>query len=236
MRAAARSMRSSAVPLPQPLLAVLPSVTAADRSADAAKPMKMIDLPSPRTTGRLSLEELLGARRSVREFSTEPLRLEALSQLLWAAQGIADPRGFRTAPSAGALYPLEVYVVVGRLHGLEAGVYRYSPCRHGLALVRAKDLRGVLAAAALGQEPIETAPLSLVIAAVPARTRRKYHDRGERYVHIEAGHAAQNVLLQALALGLGAVVVGAFDDDDVGKVLQLPPGEIPLCILPIGRP
>ena len=195
-----------------------------------------IRLPDPLRGGGPSLEEALLRRRSVREYSDEPLRLLELSQLLWAAQGITDPRGLRTAPSAGGTYPLEIYVAVGAVEGLSAGVYKYRPAGHSLAKVREGDARAELAGAALGQRWVKEAAIDIIIAADYGRTTARYGDRGIRYVHMEAGHAAQNILLQAAALGLGAVPVGAFDDDGVGRALGSPPNERPLYIIPIGRP
>lgn len=194
------------------------------------------ELPKPRAIGPVSLEEALRTRRSVRAFSQAPITLEELSQLLWAAQGITDPRGFRTAPSAGALYPLELYVVAARVKGLKPGVYRYIPRGHRLEARAQGDRRQALARAALGQPWVQKAPVVFCIAAFYERTTRKYGDRGLRYVHIEVGHAAQNLCLQAVALGLGAVTVGAFYDHEVAKVLDLPPEHRPLYLIPVGRP
>jgi SagB-type dehydrogenase family enzyme len=163
----------------------------------------------------MSLEEALQRRRSIRHFRAKPLSLEALSQLLWAAQGTTSSEGFRSAPSAGALYLIEVYVAVGDVKSLEAGIYRYVPSRHQLVLVADSDRRTDLAHASLDQNWIAQAPAILVIAAVTARTTREYGERGMRYVHMEVGHAAQNVYLQATAHGLGTTVVGSFRDADV---------------------
>ncbi len=190
----------------------------------------IVELPPPRTDGEVSLERALQERRSVRSFTPEPLTLEELGQLLWAGQGITADWGGRTAPSAGALYPLEMYAATPE------GLYRYLPEGHRAQVVSAIDVRGALAAAALGQEAVAGAAAVLVIAAVPARTEAKYGDRAERYVHLEAGHAAQNVLLQAVALGLAAVPVGAFSDEDVARVLGLDRGEVPLYLIPVGHP
>ncbi len=193
-----------------------------------------VKLPQPRPSGEMSVEEALAARRSVRSYRDEPLSLTELSQLLWAAQGITAHWGGRTAPSAGATYPLEVYAVVGEVTGLEAGVFHYRPDGHLLVRRKAGDLRGELAAAALGQGWVREAPVSLVIAARYERTAGRYGERGARYVHIEGGHVGQNIYLQAEALGLGTVVVGAFDDQDVKTLLRIE--EEPLAIMPVGRP
>jgi SagB-type dehydrogenase family enzyme len=155
--------------------------------------------------------------------------------LLWAAQGFNDPRGLRTAPSAGALYPLETYLVAGNVQGLAPGVYRYRPDGHKLERLLEGDKRHVLAGAALGQRPVSEGAVDIVFTAVYSRTTGKYGERGVRYVHIEVGHAGQNLCLQATALGLGAVTVGAFVDELVAKALNLPQNEQPLYIIPVGR-
>jgi SagB-type dehydrogenase family enzyme len=195
-----------------------------------------VALAPPRRDGEVPLERLLSARRSIRELARGTLTLAAVGQLLWAAQGVNRGTGFRTAPSAGALYPLEVLLVVGEVGGLDRGVYRYHPAGHALAKAGDGDRRAALAGAALGQGWIAEAATLLVLAAVYRRTAGKYGSRAERYVHIEVGHAAQNVYLQALALGLGTTEVGAFDDRAVKDVLGLGEGEDPLAIMPVGRP
>ncbi|MCS7119688.1 MAG: SagB/ThcOx family dehydrogenase [Nitrososphaerota archaeon] len=196
---------------------------------------KEIALPSPRYVSNVSVEEALLRRRSIRDYKAEPLTLHEVSQLLWAAQGITDERGLRTAPSAGALYPLEVYLVVGNVEGLDKGVYKYKPEGHRIIKVLDGDKREELSAAALGQAPVKNGAIDIVIAAVYERTTVKYGDRGIRYVHMEAGHAAQNIYLQSTALSLGTVTVGAFYDDQVKSVLRLPENEQPLYILPVGK-
>ncbi len=182
----------------------------------------LVRLPSPSQKGNLSLEETLQQRRSVREFGRGQLQLADVSQILWSAQGITHAGGFRTAPSAGALYPLEIYWVVGDVAGLPAGVYRYEPSRHTLVLIRGGDPRARLAAAAFSQTWIRSASAVLAIAGVYGRTTGKYGKRGQRYVDIEVGHVAQNVYLQATAQGLATVMVAAFDDAEVQAVLGLP--------------
>lgn len=194
-----------------------------------------IDLPKPRQKSNISLEEALTKRRSIREFSSEALTLKELSQLLWAAQGVTEPSGGRTAPSAGALYPLRVYLVVGSVKNLTAGVYRYEPMKHQIIKVRDGDLRESLSEAALGQPWVKNAAVNFVIIAVYETTTKKYGERGVRYVHMEAGHVAQNILLQTVALELGAVPVGAFYDSEVKKVLGLKENEQPLYIIPVGK-
>jgi len=194
-----------------------------------------VTLPPPPKAGAMSLEEALAHRRSVREFAPTALKLSEISRLVWAAQGVTAP-GHRTAPSAGATYPLEVYLAVGTAENLAAGVYHYLPDRHRLEVVSAGDIRTQLAHAAISQTWISQAPLVVVIAAVFDRTSARYGKRAERYVHMEAGHAAQNLLLQATALELGATTVGAFNDSEVSRLLQLPSGATPLYLIPLGRP
>jgi SagB-type dehydrogenase family enzyme len=195
-----------------------------------------IHLPVPRHDSGVSLEASLRQRSSIRDFSDAALTLGELSQLLWAAQGLTHGDGFRTAPSAGALYPLEVYVVAGRIQDFENGVYKYRHRTHQLTRIIQEDLRPALAAAALEQSCVKEGAALLVFSAVTERTTRKYGQRGIRYVHMEAGHAAQNVFLQAAALGIGAVVVGAFDDAQVHRLMTMPVGEHVLYLMPVGRP
>lgn len=186
-------------------------------------------LSPPRATGAMSLEQALATRRSNRAFASRPVSTGDVGQLCWAAQGITGgASGQRTAPSAGALYPLEIYVVLTR------GVFRYEPGGHRLTLVRDGDRRDELARAALDQDVVRQAGVDMVITAVTERTRAKYGARAERYATLEAGHAAQNVLLQAAALGLAAVPVGAFDDAAVRGVVGASAEELPLYVVPIG--
>ena len=195
-----------------------------------------VSLPEPRATGPVPLEEALEGRRSVRDFRSEPLDLHQVAQLLWAAQGVTGPRGLRSVPSAGALYPLEVHLVVGGVEELEPGVYRFDPDRHTLTHTRSGDRRDELAAAALGQDWMADAPVMILVTALFERTTSIYGERGVRYVHMEVGHAAQNVYLQAVAMGLGTTLVGAFRDDEVRATAGLRSGEAPLGILPVGAP
>ncbi|MHC1586692.1 MAG: SagB/ThcOx family dehydrogenase [Candidatus Hecatellaceae archaeon] len=186
----------------------------------------------------MSVEEAIAGRRSIRSYSGEPLEVWELGQLLWAAQGITDPkRGFRAAPSAGATYPLEIYVVVseGGVSGLRPGIYHYSPSEHSLKLVKLGDFSGELCAAALGQPWVGEASVNLVICAVFERTTSRYGERGVRYVYMEAGHVGENIYLQAEALGLGTVAIGAFYDDQVHKILEAPEDHRPIYIYPVGR-
>ncbi len=187
-------------------------------------------LPGPVTEGSRSLEEALSARRSVRSFTDEALSEAEIAQLCWAAQGVTETRrGFRTAPSAGATYPLELYVATAE------GVSRYVPDEHRLVEHLSGDLRPRLREACLGQRWVEEAAAVFIIAADVQRTARRYGQRAERYVYIEVGHAAQNLLLQAVALDLGGVPVGAFDEDRMARIMQLPAGQRTIYLLPLGR-
>lgn len=194
----------------------------------------MIFLPQPQFQGKLSLEEALLRRRSRRTFKKEKLTLKEISQILWAAQGITDSTlGKRTVPSAGALYPLEIYLVTKEVEELPAGVFKYQPENHCLKKIFEGDISKELAEAALGQDFISEASVVLIISAVFERTTKKYGKRGLRYVFMEAGHAAQNVYLQVESLDLATVAVGAFDDEKVKQLLSI--SEEPLYIMPIGK-
>ncbi|TVP69631.1 MAG: SagB/ThcOx family dehydrogenase [Nitriliruptor sp.] len=210
------------------LLAVTACAPGAPPGPDATPSAPPRPLPDPMPTEPGSLEEAIAERRSVRELVDRPLSDAQIGQLLWSAQGITGSRGRRAAPSAGATYPLEVYVATAE------GVARYEIADHALSDHLDDDRRSALAAAAFGQEWIADAGAVVVLTGVVERTAGRYDDRAERYVLLEAGHAAQNVLLQATALDLVGVPVGAFDDDDVRQVLALPTEEQPLYLLPIG--
>jgi len=192
---------------------------------------KEIELPKPRKKGATSIEEALNQRRSVRDYKKGPLSLEQVSQLLWAASGRNLHR--RTAPSAGATYPLEIYLAVGQVGGLEPGLYHYSISSHSLERAKNQDIRNRLSQAALGQRMIERAPITILITADYGRTTGYYGQRGIRYVHMEVGHVGQNISLQANALSLGTVMIGAFEDEQVKDVLGIE--EEPLYIIPIGK-
>jgi len=195
----------------------------------------VIQLPEPNYNSGKSIEQCLLRRRSAWSFTGRAVTIGEVAQLLWAAQGITGIRGHRTAPSAGALYPLEVYLVAGNVMSLEPGVYKYLPYGHKLVSVIDGDKRGRLAEAALEQSFIAEGAAVIVFTAVCERTTDKYGDRGIRYVHMDAGHAAQNVCLQAVAMELGVVTVGAFHSDRVSNLLALPEDESPLYIIPVGR-
>jgi SagB-type dehydrogenase family enzyme len=190
-----------------------------------------IKLPKPNEKGSISIEETLHKRRSVRDYKRGPLNQEQVSQLLWAASGKNLHR--RTAPSAGATYPLEIYLVVGEVEGLKKGVYSYSPPLHTLERKIEQDIRNPLSRASLEQRMIERAPINIIIAADYGRTTGHYGQRGMRYVHMEVGHVGQNISLQAIALGLGTVMIGAFEDRQVKEILGIE--EEPLYIIPVGK-
>jgi len=208
--------------------------------------LQAVKLPEPVFDGEVSVEKAIQQRRSVRDFTEEPLTLAEVSQVLWAAYGITQPipggpafvrGGLRTAPSAGALYPLEIYLFAGDVTGLEPGVYRYRSEAHKLVTVLRGDRRAPLFEAALGQEWVRDAPASLVYSAIFERNTGKYGKRGrERYVCMDLGHSGQNVYLQCGALGLGTCAIGAFIDADVKAAAGMPAEEEPLYIMPVGRP
>ncbi|TVR62755.1 MAG: SagB/ThcOx family dehydrogenase [Spirochaetaceae bacterium] len=195
-----------------------------------------VTLPAPDTAGSVTVERAISERRSVRQYAPGALTVAELGQLLYAAQGVTETRtGYRASPSAGATFPLELYAAVGDVDGLSAGLYRYVPASHELVSVSADDVRAALHDAALRQPMVRDAPVVLVMTGVTARTAGRYGERAERYVAMEAGHASQNVYLQATALGLGTVAVGAFDDRSIGQVLGVSADEQPLYLMPVGR-
>jgi SagB-type dehydrogenase family enzyme len=196
-----------------------------------------ISLPKPSFDGKVSVEKAIKERRTIRDFKERTLSLAYLSQLLWAAQGITDPTiGRRAAPSGGALYPLDIYVLIGEngVEKMEAGIYHYLPKEHSVLLISKGDRRKEMASASLGQMWMATAPVIFIITAEYKRTTWKYGERGIRYALIEVGHVGQNLFLQAEAMGLGAGIVGAFNDLEVSKVAGLPPKHEPLLIMPVG--
>uniref|UniRef100_A0A7C4GEU7 SagB/ThcOx family dehydrogenase n=1 Tax=candidate division WOR-3 bacterium TaxID=2052148 RepID=A0A7C4GEU7_UNCW3 len=192
-----------------------------------------LQLPTPDTSGTMTVEQALLRRRSVRSFSTAGLKLSESAQLLWAAQGKTSGWGGRVAPSAGGTYPMELYLVAGKVSGLEPGVYRYLPADHALETVKPGDVREKLASAALGQAAVASAPAVLVLACDYRRTTARYGERGVRYVHMEAGHVGQNVHLACEAMGLGTVMIGAFSDAGVKRALGI--AYDPLYVMPVGR-
>jgi SagB-type dehydrogenase family enzyme len=194
-------------------------------------PDRVEALPPPDLAGTVPLEQALAQRHSVRAFSpVRPTQAE-LGQLLWAAQGVTRPNGHRTAPSAGALYPLDLYVVAGR------ELWHYLPAGHRVEQWDVpRDLRGLLRRAALGQAAVSAAPVVVVVTGATARTARRYGDRVSRFVTLEAGHCAQSLLLQATALGLGGVCVGAVTAEAVRRTLGLSRDRTPYYVVPLGHP
>lgn len=195
----------------------------------------IINLPDPLLDGNISLESALNKRRSVREYTEEPLTIDQLSQLLWAAQGITGSGSRKTAPSAGALYPLEILVSADNVTGLDFGIYRYVSEDHSLLLIEYGVHNSQLSKAGLDQSAIADAPVCIIITAVFDRITGRYGDRGINYAYVEAGHACQNVLLQAVSLNLGAVPIGAFSDRDISRILQLDNKETPIYLVPVGK-
>ena len=196
-----------------------------------------IPLPKPSLDGKVSVEKAIKERRTIRDFKDRPLPFTHLSQLLWAAQGITDLKeGKRAAPSAGALYPLDIYVIAGEkgVKGMEAGVYHYLPKTHSVLPISKGDRRKEIASASLWQMWMAKAPVIFIITAEYKRITWKYGERGIRYSLIEVGHVGQNLFLQAEALGLGAGIVGAFNDLEVSKVAGFPSKHEPLLIMPVG--
>ena len=200
-------------------------------------------LPSPLTTGKVSVEQALQNRRSQRNYVDQAISAEQLGQLLWSAYGLTKPMpdrpalrgGLRTAASAGALYPFEIYVAVGNVKGIEAGLYKYISEEHKIVRLIDKDIREELCAAALGQKMVKEAPATIAYSAIYERMTKKYGDRGrDRYVCMDLGHSAQNVYLQAEAMNLGTCAIGAFIDEKMAEVLQLTAEEEPLYLMPIG--
>lgn len=195
--------------------------------------LKTVKLPAPVLKGKMSLEEAIAARRSVRLFDEKhKIDLAGISQLAWSAMGVTHTvrdRNLRAAPSGGATYPIDIFIVTAD------GVYSYKPDKHEMVQVIDKDIRADLKKAALGQGFIETAPVSIVWCAVFERITQRYGERGIMYAHMEVGHSAENVHLQAVTMGLASVPVGAFDPEEVAKVLELPKDCIPLYIVPVGK-
>lgn len=233
-----------------PAESLVSSTTRPGDSQTTNRDSDLRQLPVPRYDSQFSVEKALKNRQSVREYREAPLSLAEISQILWAAQGFTRERkdpptrwnpkyewqgGLRTAPSAGALYPMEIYLLAGKVDGLPVGLYRYVPKNNALSRVTADDKRKDLCQAALMQPQVEKAPAVILMTGVYERTSYKYGQRAERYVHMEAGSIAENVYLQATALGIGTVLIGAFNDAEVKKVMALPADEAPLIIMPLGK-
>jgi SagB-type dehydrogenase family enzyme len=205
-------------------------------SGDYAAAAEAVKLPPPAHKGAVSVEEALQRRRTVRHFAGRSLDLPQVSQLLWGAGGVSDPRGLRTAPSAGATYPLEIYLVAGEhgVTGLRPGVYRYRVREHALEPTAPGDRRPAVARASLNQAWMAEAPVMVVIAALFRRCTARYGERGVMYTYMEAGHVGQNLFIQAEAIGLGAGIVGAFEDRSLAQALELPRDQVPLLVMPVG--
>jgi SagB-type dehydrogenase family enzyme len=222
----------------QPFLAVAPCLFAlADVNRTSIPKEVAVKLPKPGLVGKISVEQAIQKRRTVRSFRKKSLQSDQFSQLLWAAQGITEEGGYkRAAPSAGALYPMDLYAVVGSgcVEEVNEGIYHYEPGAHTLSLNVDGEMRQQLAHAALSQKWMAQAPVNFIITAEYDRITGKYGQRGVRYAMIEAGHIAQNIFLQARALGLDAGIVGAFVDEDVVGVLKIPASHAPLIIMPVG--
>ena len=220
------------------VLLFLPSCENAEKNtAEEFTPddSEVITLPEPRYDSEISLEESLLNRRSTRNYRNEPVTLQEVSQLLWAAQGITDDAGHRTAPSAVALYPLSIYVVVGNVQEIVDGVYIYQPDDHTIKRLIDEDIRNELSIAAMGQASVRQGAVSFVVTVDYGIVMSRFGDKGERFGTLEAGHAAQNLCLQATALDLGLVTAGAIYDDQVAEVLDLPENLTPVYVIPIGR-
>lgn len=206
------------------------------RAFRAVGSAEIITLPGVREDGTVSLEKAIKMRRSIRDYQITHLSLTEISQLLWAAQGVTeDHGGLRAAPSAGALHPIELYVVAGSVDGLDTGVYKYKNTQKGLSKIVGGDKRRELSDASLAQSWVLRAPANIVICGVHERVERKYGERAHRFVSIEAGAVAQNIYLQAAVLNLGTVLVGTFDDAKVATIIGAAKGEVPLAILPVGK-
>jgi len=206
-----------------------------EQQAVESSGVAQIALPEPIRQGDMSVEEALDRRESRRSYGDEALDLSAIGQLLWSAGGLgvdAVSGATRTAPSAGSIYPIELYLVTGETEDLEAGVYLYDALSHSLTSISSGDVREELADAALSQGFISQAPATMVIVADYGSSTGRYGDRGERYAHMDAACASENVALQAEAMGLVTVVVGAFSDEAVANIINTE--GIPLIIMPIG--
>ena len=207
-----------------------------DGQVDGAGGPALIELPEPAQTGAVSLEETLARRRSLRAFAPDPIPLQSIGQLAWSAQGVTEAAtGYRTAPSAGGTLPVEVDLLLHGVPGLEDAVYRYHPAEHALRRRLAGDRRVAVTETTLNQEFVRDAPVVVALSAVAARITPRFGALSDRLIDMEVGHVAQNVSLQAVALGLGTVVVVAFREADLVAALELAEGERPIYLMPVGR-
>jgi len=197
----------------------------------AVTPLRKLQLPEPKLTGDVSLEQAMAVRRSVRQFTRQELNLEQVGQLAWAGQGITQKElGYRTAPSAGALYPIRLYFII------KGGMYVYEPTEHSLEKLLNLDLRHAISEAALRQQAPAKAACDILIAGSVKKVAAKYGTRARQYMLLEAGHIAQNIHLQAVSLGLGSVPIGAFEDKKVEKICRLPSDEEAIYLIAVGYP
>jgi SagB-type dehydrogenase family enzyme len=206
-----------------------------EKDDKTVKDQPVITLPKPKFDGGMSLEKAILQRRSVRHFAQTPLALAELSQLLWAAQGITDTEGLRAAPSAGAIYPVETYVAVRNVEGLNPGLYRYIPDKHALEEILIGDICKDLCAACLNQPYVFRCSANIILTGKYEKIAHRYGSRGVRYTHLEIGHISENIYLQAEALGIGTVAIGAFSDSDLKDILRLPEDEDPVYVMPLGK-
>lgn len=198
--------------------------------------MEEIKLPQPKIKGNLTLEECIKKRRTIRTFKPHPLVIEDISQLLWAAYGITDDNYKKSVPSAGALYPLDIYAIIGKngVKDLKEGIYHYNSQNHSIRLIKEGDYKDEIVRASLSQSWMKDAPMMILITIEFERITIKYGKRGERYAYMEAGSSYQNVFLQAISLGLSCGIVGAFNDNEIIKICSLPENYLPVIIMPIG--
>ena len=200
------------------------------RRSRSRTPQKIVHLTKPKLMGTVSFEEALAKRRSIRLFANKPLEYEQISQLAWAGQGITEKqRGLRTAPSAGEIYPIELYFAT------EEGLFVYRPAEHSLEQTSDKDIRSSLAAAASMQESVATAGCDIIIAGSARKLTTQFRNKAKTYMLLEAGHVAQNILLQAACLNLGSVPVGGFTAKQVSRACRLPAGFEPVYIICVGH-
>lgn len=209
--------------------------TSAESKDDSDASSSEIALPAPSKDGKISVEKALQERRSIRRYKDTPLSLGIVSQIMWAAYGTNNERGFKTTPSAGAIYPLEFYVAIGKVEGIKSGLYKYNSLLHKLILIKSGDLRKDLSEACLGQNCIKSASFIVIFTAAFENIKLRYGNRGVQYTHNEVGHAGQNIYLQAVSLNVGTVAVGAFVEEKVKAVLGLKENQSVLYLMPVGQ-
>jgi SagB-type dehydrogenase family enzyme len=229
-------MRQTMIVFVVGLIVLLTAIMAVSVSSNQ-EASDVVTLPQPRTDGGISVEKALLERRSIRSFRNESLTLDEVSQLSWAAQGVTDDKGHRTSPSAMATYPLEIYLLAGNVTGLPAGVYHYSPLGHNLTLIsKGNKIPEFFNSSRGGREDWRRgSPAVFIITGVFERTYKISGQDLSRFVYIEAGAAAENLLLQVVSLGLGSTYTAGFDENKTKEYLALSPGEEPIGVLPVGR-